>query len=481
MQNGGGPEQVLPYDQNIVSVGDYNSFQFNDGYDDVMGVVKGTPAPANQVVESSADLNNPDLTDLIGLLPADQQYSYTFGGNAQALDHTVVNHNMLDRFSRFAYARMDADFPDSLRNDPNRPERISDHDPEVAYFNMAIVPTAANGVVDGLIVNPAGSPVSGAVITLSGTQSRKTITDANGNYHFNDVETNGFYTVTPSRANYSFSPANRSFSLVGSRTEAGFTGNSTGDASNPLEVAEYFVRQQYLDLLGREPDEGGFNYWSDQINQCGNDTLCNNARRRDVAAAFFIEQEFQSTSSYIYGLYKGALGRQPAFVEYSSDRQQVVGGANLEARKQAFAEAFVRRSDFVQKYEANTSAESFVDAMVQTLRQSSGVDLGNQRNSLIGRYNSGAGLEQSRSFVVRDLTESASFRQAEYNAAFVLTEYFSYLHRNPDTGGYAFWVNVLNNGDSGNYRGMVCAFITSAEYQRRFSSVVSRGDGECSR
>jgi hypothetical protein len=100
---------------------------------------------------------------------------------------------------------------------------------------------------------------------------------------------------------------------------------------------------------------------------------------------------------------------------------------------------------------------------------------------LIARYNSGANLVQSRSFVVRDMTESSVFRDAEYNAAFVLAEYFSYLRRNPDARGYDFWLDVLNNGDPDNYRGMVCAFINSAEYQRRFSSVISRGDGECSR
>src|SRR5205814_1820166 len=35
---------------NILSIGDYNVFQFNDGYVDVLGVIKGTPVPANQVV-----------------------------------------------------------------------------------------------------------------------------------------------------------------------------------------------------------------------------------------------------------------------------------------------------------------------------------------------------------------------------------------------------------------------------------------------
>jgi hypothetical protein len=65
----------------------------------------------------------------------------------------------------------------------------------------------------------------------------------------------------------------------------------------------------------------------------------------------------------------------------------------------------------------------------------------------------------------------------------VLTEYFGYLRRNPDQGGYDFWLNVLNesgrNGGPANYRAMVCSFITSTEYQRRFSAIVSHGNAEC--
>ncbi|HXM34087.1 MAG TPA: DUF4214 domain-containing protein, partial [Pyrinomonadaceae bacterium] len=97
------------------------------------------------------------------------------------------------------------------------------------------------------------------------------------------------------------------------------------------------------------------------------------------------------------------------------------------------------------------------------------------------KYHAGVSPYQSRSLVVRDLTESNSFRNAEYNSAFVLSEYFAYLRRDPDEGGYRFWLNVLDFGDPGNYRGMVCGFINSVEYQKRFSEVVSRSDGECLR
>jgi hypothetical protein len=340
-------------------------------------------------------------------------------------------------------------------------------------------PTAANGAVKGTISDNTGTPVAGTVVNLNGSQNRKTITNAKGYYQFDNVETNGFYTVTPSRANYSFGPATRSFSLIGNQTDATFTGSAVGDNLNPLDTPEYFVRQQYLDVLGREPDEGGFNYWSDEILHCGADPTCVDQRRRAVAASFFMAEEFQDTGSYIYDMYQGTLGRKPVYSEYMVDRRQVIGGPSLATQKAAFADGFVGLTEFVQKYQGNTTAESFVDALLQNVQQSSQLDLSSRRSALINQYNAGAGMTQSRSLVLRALADDAVLKQAEYNAAFVLTEYFGYLRRNPEPEGYTFWLNVLNHGDVGNYRGMVCSFITSTEYQQRFSSVVSHSNAEC--
>ena len=66
-----------------------------------------------------------------------------FDGNAQALDHILVNALALRRFSRVAYARSDADFPESLRADAARPERLSDHDAIVAYFSFPGAPVVS--------------------------------------------------------------------------------------------------------------------------------------------------------------------------------------------------------------------------------------------------------------------------------------------------------------------------------------------------
>jgi Domain of unknown function (DUF4214) len=340
-------------------------------------------------------------------------------------------------------------------------------------------PTAAASRVAGTIVDSDGKPVEGVVIRMSGNQDRKTITDANGNYHFDDVATNGFYSVTPARANYVFSPGSRAFSQLTDHTDAAFGASFTGDAFNPLDTPEYFVRQQYVDILGREPDEGGFNYWSDQILACGGDAVCNSRQRASVAAAFFIEQEFQQTGQFIYDAYSGSLGRRPAFGEYVNDRQQVIGGPNLDAEKASFMQNFVQRAEFVQKYSDATTADSFVDALLLTVQPNSGVDLGSQRDALIARYQEGVDINQSRSLVLSDIASSSTFKQAQYNRAFVLTEYFGYLQRDIDQGGYDFWLNVVNDRSPNNYRGMVCAFVTSAEYQKRFSTHVTHTNAEC--
>jgi hypothetical protein len=128
--------QITDPNERIVSVGDMNAFQFNDGFVDIIGTVKGTPTPPDQVLTASGDLVNPDLVNLVDLLPTDQRYSFMFDGNGQVLDHIIVNQRMLRSLNRFHYARNNSDFPQTFYGDPARPERISDHDPSVAYFSL---------------------------------------------------------------------------------------------------------------------------------------------------------------------------------------------------------------------------------------------------------------------------------------------------------------------------------------------------------
>src|SRR6185312_13131265 len=343
-----------------------------------------------------------------------------------------------------------------------------------------VAPSAAPAKVSGQVVNVDDQPLAGVTITIQGAaRVARTITDSNGRYQIENLNAGEIYTVTPERANYSFTPAERSFSLIGDKTDAVFTGISNQtETTNPLDTIEFFVRQQYLDFLEREPDQSGFEYWSDQLNQCQEDAECVRGRRIEISAAFFVEQEFQDTGSFLYDLYKGSLNRRPTYTEYATDRRQVIGGPALDAQKTAFAESFVQRAEFRAKYNAGMSREEFVDALLASVR-AGGIDLESERANLINAYSSGSSTVTGRAAVVRVIADNAVFKQAEYNAAFVLAEYFSYLRRNPDQQGYDFWLKVLNSGSGNNYRGMVCAFLTSDEYQRRFSRVVTHNNTEC--
>jgi len=342
-------------------------------------------------------------------------------------------------------------------------------------------PTAAPATISGQIATADGRPLGGVTVSLSGKKSDRTITDANGQYHFDNVDTDGFYAVTPGLVNYAFSPASRSFALLADRTDAVFTATTLTESDNPVNGADYFVRQQYLDFLGREPDHDGWLFWTDQTSRCGTDKACLRQRRLDVSAAFFMSDEFQQSGSYIYRLYRAALGRQLSYGEFTAGRKLVVGGPDLEVRKTAFAESFVQRPEFLQRYQDMVSAESFVDLLLQNVLQNTGLEFSNLRDSLIQTYNRGSNLNRSRSAVLSELAENSGYQSAVFNSSFVLMEYFGYLQRDADRPGYDYWLNVLDGREQGNYRGMVCAFVTSTEYQRRFSSVVTRNNGECSR
>ena len=343
------------------------------------------------------------------------------------------------------------------------------------FINRATAPTAADATISGQVTMPDGAPLGGVMVTLSGAKSAWTLTDSKGNYRFDNVDTDNFYIVTPGLQNYSFSPANRSFSLLGHHSDATFTAvPNTALGGNAIDTSEYFVRQQYLDFLGREPDQGGLEYWYEEIARCGTAVSCVNKRRIDVSASFFMAQEFQETGSFVYGLYKASFGTQPSYQQFTTDRAKVIGGIDLDARKHALAAEWVQRDSFRQAYPEGMTAEEFVTKLFASVGL---LPRSGEWETYVRTLNNGA----PRAEVLRALISDPDFTAKEYNPSFVLMEYFAYLRRDPDPGGYAFWLNVLDTREPDNFRGMVCAFITSTEYQQRFGPIVRHTNGECGR
>jgi autotransporter-associated beta strand protein len=275
--------------------------------------------------------------------------------------------------------------------------------------------------------------------------------------------------------------------------------NETVDGTNPVDSANFFVRQHYLDFLNREPDSGGLAFWSDQITSCGADQACIDLRRINVSAAFFLSIEFQETGYLVERIYKAAYSDASCtsnfgpthqlavpvirLNEFLADTQQigkgvVVGQTGweqvLENNKVAFTAEFVKRSRFATAFPTSGTPEQFVDAL---FANAGVIPTAAERTAAINEF-SGAGTSvdsAARARALRRVAENPTLSQHETNRAFVLMQYFGYLRRNPndapdsDYTGYDFWLTKLNEFQ-GNFVSaeMVKAFIVSGEYKLRF-------------
>ncbi len=111
----------------LVVVGDFNAFQFTDGFVDVTGQMRGVVNPADNLL-SGPDLVTPDLTNLATTVAAEEQYSFNFDGSAQILDHALSTTATDVFFREFQYARGNADAAEEFIEDDMTPVRSSDHD-----------------------------------------------------------------------------------------------------------------------------------------------------------------------------------------------------------------------------------------------------------------------------------------------------------------------------------------------------------------
>ena len=247
---------------------------------------------------------------------------------------------------------------------------------------------------------------------------------------------------------------------------------------NDIDDSHYFVEQHYRDFFDREADDSGLDFWEHQITNCGDDSACRERARINTSGAFFLSIEFQETGYLLYRFNKASFGTMPRrndfIVEMQAIGQGVVVGQpgweqKLEDNKRAEAERWAGRDDFHARFDGKSNRQ-FITELFAT----AGVTPGEQeREDLISRLDSGL---ETRGSALRKVSENSEFSRKEKNPAFVLMQYFGYLHRNPDEGpdhdlsGFNFWLRKLDdNGGDFHRAEMVKAFLVAGEYRDRFS------------
>ena len=244
------------------------------------------------------------------------------------------------------------------------------------------------------------------------------------------------------------------------------TDNDTTPATqNPIDGVTFFITQQYIDFLGRLPDEVGLANWTDTLGNCPNNGFGEfdnpTCDRVHVSAGFSLSDEFRARGFFAYKFYEVGFDRRPAYTEFVPD-MTLVGGPQSpqseEISKTAYADAFVQRQEFRNRYDA-LSNSAYVDA----LETNAEVTLTNKA-ALVAALN---GNQKTRAQVLREIVELQSVTDKFFIRAFVAMQYFGYLRRDPDTIGYDNWVNTLT-ADPSNVRHMIFGFIYSDEYRHRF-------------
>jgi predicted extracellular nuclease len=162
--------QVANPAEHLVVLGDFNAFEFNDGYADVMGIITGREAAASEVLNHVASPVTSPLTNLTLSLPPEDRYSYVFEGNAQALDHVLVNQALLDAVprARIEHARINADFGLDTFGELASPVGGSDHDPVVLFLPLTSFGNAnLETLIGGTSVVTRGKPVAWEVFVAN--------------------------------------------------------------------------------------------------------------------------------------------------------------------------------------------------------------------------------------------------------------------------------------------------------------------------
>jgi autotransporter-associated beta strand protein len=205
-----------------------------------------------------------------------------------------------------------------------------------------------------------------------------------------------------------------------------------------------YVTQLYSDLLNRQPDMGGFTFWTDLLDQ-------NKATPSQVALAFVNSPEFRMQE--VKEVYQKFLHRDADSIGLSSWTRFLLQGhtvEQLEAQVVASAEYLQRRAGGnTNSFLPTVINDAFDRSITQADRSVSGEDFAGSRG--------------------RRVAAEKFFATTEYQQDLVKRDYVRYLLRDADAGGLNLSVAALNNGLRAET--LIAAIVGSPEYLARMTNV----------
>ncbi len=139
---------------NVIVAGNFNSYEYSDGYVDVMGVITGSPAAARSVTLYQPTSTTGLLIDFTTQVPVKNRYNIIERGNAASLEHILASATVTDPTTSTAplasyintvtQPHFSTDYSAVSANDPSTPAGLTPHDGFLVNFAIPPVPTAAS-------------------------------------------------------------------------------------------------------------------------------------------------------------------------------------------------------------------------------------------------------------------------------------------------------------------------------------------------
>jgi hypothetical protein len=259
-------------------------------------------------------------------------------------------------------------------------------------------------------------------------------------------------------------------------------GDGIGDVCDITEKIRMLVREYYLDILEREPDAAGWDYWTDEIERIMGLGVYVGEGFQAEARFFFNSTEYlnknRSATAFVTDLYHTFLQREPDSAglnywvgqlacltrnmlitqfAYSNEFKQLMTntfGADTTRPENNLINDFYR--GFLNRFPDNAGFNTYLTQMRQA--QCTGATAVKNLS-----YQIALSFVQSSEYAARNRN----------NTGYVDDLYNAILRRGGDCSGFTAWVNSL---ESGMTRVQVLqAFIASPEFQDRVQDVIDAG------
>ncbi len=225
-------------------------------------------------------------------------------------------------------------------------------------------------------------------------------------------------------------PSSRSATLTIANPLGGSATFTVTEAGDPEPLLYRQVRALYQSVLGRDPDSGGFTFW----------TGVGSAGLGQMLDSFLTSPEAFNSDFAVMAAYQAATGAAPTYAEF------LAAVANVRAGTSAgnLLSSLIGTGYTVQNLYQNLLGRTPTAAEAQNANT---VGLGPWFQTLIAYPSSVTPVTAANN----EFMNTGTFATApdHSNGLYVAMLYYVILNRDYDPSGYAFWVGVANTGGAG--------------------------------